>query len=37
MLPQPATRTPIDLEALAKGFDAQKGQPPSNPTLVRGC
>ena len=26
-LPQPATRTPIDLEALAKGFDAQAGPP----------
>ena len=26
-LPQPATRTPIDLEALAKGFDAQADRP----------
>ena len=26
-LPQPATRTPVDLEALAKGFDTQAGQP----------
>ena len=26
-LPQPATNTPINLEALAKGFDAQAGQP----------
>lgn len=25
-LPQPATRTPLDLEAIAKGFDAQAGQ-----------
>lgn len=31
MLPQPATRTPIDLEALAKGFDAQTGQPALKP------
>ncbi len=27
LLPQPATRTPIDLEALSKGFDAQAGRP----------
>jgi conjugal transfer pilus assembly protein TrbC len=26
-LPQPATRTPIDLEALAKGFDAHADKP----------
>jgi conjugal transfer pilus assembly protein TrbC len=26
-LPQPATRTPIDLQALAKGFDAQADRP----------
>lgn len=26
-LPQPATRTPIDLEALAKGFDVQADKP----------
>lgn len=26
-LPQPAINTPIDLELLAKGFDAQAGQP----------
>jgi conjugal transfer pilus assembly protein TrbC len=26
-LPQPATRTPIDLDAIAKGFDAQADRP----------
>jgi len=26
-LPKPATQAPIDLEALARGFDAQTGQP----------
>ena len=36
MLPQPATRTPIDLEALAKGFDAQTGQPALNPNAGPG-
>lgn len=37
-LPQPASRTPIDLGALARGFDAQVGQPalqpPSGPGLL---
>lgn len=37
-LPQPANRTPIDLGALARGFDAQAGQPalqpPSGPGLL---
>lgn len=37
-LPQPASRTPIDLGALARGFDAQAGQPalqaPSGPGLL---
>lgn len=37
-LPQPASRTPIDLAALARGFDAQAGQPalqaPSGPGLL---
>ena len=37
-LPQPATRTPVDLEALAKGFDAQADKPPlgaaSGPSLL---
>lgn len=37
-LPKPATRTPIDLGALARGFDAQAGQPalqaPSGPGLL---
>jgi len=36
MLPQPATRTPIDLEALAKGFDAQTGQPALKPNAGPG-
>jgi conjugal transfer pilus assembly protein TrbC len=36
MLPQPATRTPIDLEALAKGFDAQTGQPAFKPNAGPG-
>lgn len=36
MLPQPATRTPIDLEALAKGFDAQTGQPALKPSAGPG-
>jgi len=36
MLPQPATRTPIDLEALAKGFDAQTGQPTLKPNAGPG-
>ena len=37
-LPQPATRTPVDLEALAKGFDAQADKPvlgaASGPSLL---
>ncbi|MDE2095196.1 MAG: type-F conjugative transfer system pilin assembly protein TrbC [Burkholderiales bacterium] len=37
-LPQPASRIPIDLGALARGFDAQAGQPalqaPSGPGLL---
>lgn len=37
-LPQPVTRTPIDLEALARGFNAQAGQPtlqgPAGPGLM---
>jgi conjugal transfer pilus assembly protein TrbC len=37
-LPQPASRTPIDLGALARGFDARAGQPalqaPSGPGLL---
>ena len=37
-LPQPVTKAPIDLEALAKGFDANAGQPAlaatAGPTLL---
>ncbi|TXH49449.1 MAG: type-F conjugative transfer system pilin assembly protein TrbC [Burkholderiaceae bacterium] len=37
-LPQPTTRTPVDLEALAKGFDAQADKPvlgaASGPSLL---
>ncbi len=37
-LPQPATSVPVDLEALARGFNAQSGQPalpaPSGPRLL---
>ncbi len=36
MLPQPATRTLIDLEALAKGFDAQTGQQALKPNAGPG-
>ena len=36
MLPQPATRTPIDLEALAKGFETQTGQPALKPNAGPG-
>lgn len=30
-LPRPTSRTPIDLEALARGYDAQAGQPALQP------
>ncbi len=30
-LPQPATRAPLDLDALARGFDATAGQPALHP------
>jgi conjugal transfer pilus assembly protein TrbC len=30
-LPQPATRAPVDLDALARGFDATAGQPALHP------
>lgn len=35
-LPQPATRTPVDLEALAKGFDAQADLPALKPNTGPG-